>query len=258
MTRYYLASTLMSIAALACGGAPDTTESQALQTSQTISQALIASGDLRASVDLQDAASRALGADAAIDAAGQRMASASCVQVDLLGTRLSLDFGTGCTLHGTTYSGQVVVQASSSSSTLGFDLTLTAFSNSQATYDGTGSFDAGPGQTATALSLLVTEAGDSRQLDYVGHSGSDPQGQQYSGSGSIDDGGAVSSFDAQGLHHSPGDCYPDAGTLVLSTAGTPDITVTFSATTPLSGEVSLQVGRLPAQTYVLPGYGQCP
>jgi|GEM_PF-2716657 len=257
MTRNYLTSILMSIAALACG-APDSTESQALETSQTVSQALIASGDLRASVDLQDAASRALGADAALNAAGQRMASASCVQIELLGTRLSLDFGTGCTLHGTTYSGQVVVQASASSSNLGFDLTLTSFSNSQATYDGTGSFDAGPGQTATALSLLVTEAGQSRHVDYVGNSGSDPQGQQYTGSGSIDEGGAVSSFDAQGLHHSPGDCYPDAGTLVLSTVGTPDITVTFSATTPITGEVSLQVGRLPAQTYVLPGYGQCP
>lgn len=258
MKHYYLAPTVLSITALACGGTPDTAESEALQTTQTVSQALISTGELRAGVDLEDISARASGASAAVEAARQRMAAWSCLQIELLGTTLTLDFGTGCTLHGTTYSGEVMVQAASQNSTLGFDLTLTSFSNSQATYDGTASFDAGPGQTATTLDLMISQAGQSKQLDYVGQSSADAQGQSYTGSGSIDEGGVVRGFDAQGLHHSVADCYPDAGTLVLSSAGTPDITVTFSATTPTTGEVSVQVGRLPAQTYALPSYGQCP
>lgn len=258
MKRLHLAPTL-SLFALACGGTSgNASDEEAVLTAQSVSQALTASDDLRDAVEPGDPASDR-DTRAAVEAARQRLLGRTpCVQVSLLGTTLSLDFGAGCALRGQTYSGLVQVQAATTSQSLGFELGLSAFSNGSTTYDGTLTFDAGSGQTDTTLDLVVTETGQTQQFDYVGQSVGDATGRSYSGSGSVDNNGQVSGFEAQALHHTAGDCYPDAGVIIVSAPNTPDVTITFDASTPTTGLVTVQIGRLPPQSQPLPARAQCP
>ncbi len=179
----------------------------------------------------------------------------TCAEVSLASGMVSVDFGSGCQLHGHTVSGAFTVTHTRTSSASTFGVLLDGLSSQGQAVDGRVNVS-GSGAVITAnATLMVTASSMMSEHLFTGTFSPDAAGVLIEGSSSRDDGATARNLTYDAVYLSYGDCYPTAGTITVEGSGQPATTVTFSAATASSGEVSVRVGRLPAQTVVLPA---CP
>jgi hypothetical protein len=180
----------------------------------------------------------------------------SCGKVTLKGVGVTVDFGTppGCTLaSGDTISGTVNVAVSLAGGTTTMNVTLTQVVFDGVALAGTASFATTSGSTFTVKTSLTSSARtDSADLEVTGAAGS----FSISGTASVTNAGTSSAITFDGVTVTKGQCYATAGSLGIQ-QGSVTETLTFDASTPATGKVSVQVGKV-MTTLTLPSYGSCP
>ena len=179
-----------------------------------------------------------------------------CAKISLSGADVTVSFGAppGCTLaNGDIVSGTVEVALSHAGGTTTATLTLT-----QVVYDGvplagTASFATSDGSTFTVKTSLESSGkSDSADLMLKGSSGS----FSLSGTASITQGSTTTALTLTDVIVTEGECYATAGSIGVM-MGSASETLTFDATTPQTGKVAVQVGKV-MTTLTLPTYGSCP
>lgn len=200
----------------------------------------------------------AMGADgnAAIIQGNAAVALGTCGTVSLSGATVTVTFAAGgCSLpSGITATGSIALSASVASGTVTVDVSFDALAIGAYALDGTASLSTTNGTSYTVMLDLTSEgrtiSGDltlSASLAALTISG-DLTTQRA--------GGAERMVSIEGLRWNRGDCYPSAGSITIG-AGSLAQTVTFSAATASTGEVTVEFGRA-STTEVLPAYGDCP
>lgn len=249
-------SALASAALIACGGASEDpaqvdAEAEAVAAASTAA-ALTATAEVGGPVAERDRA-RTDVMDAVRDAYGRRM---SCADIALAAGVLAVDFGAGCPVHGHTVAGAFsVTYTRTGTAATSFTLMLDDLDVDGVLTDGTVQLSAASGTLAADATLLVTEGAVATEHLFAGTMTPDQTGVLLDGSASRDDGAQTRDIALDAVYVVYGDCYPSAGRISLDASGQPTTLVTFDAQTPVTGEVSVKVGRLPAQTVTLPA---CP
>jgi len=138
---------------------------------------------------------------------------------------------TGLTVGTSTFGGHVAItisgtKAMPSPPTLDVDVTYAS---------------GGKSEQLTATGLTVTTTATSIAI---------------SGDAKLTSGGTSTSLTATGLTWQTGQCLPSSGTVKMSGSTVPTSTITFLATTPMDGKVTVQIPPLPATTQKL--FTPCP
>jgi hypothetical protein len=186
--------------------------------------------------------------------AGADGGGTACGNVSLSGTTLTVDFGPlpGCKLqNGVTITGTIAVSVSKSGSNIILAVTLTgATINSQAIV-GTVNFTTGDGASFTLDGNITSNATKytMSSLKVAGSAGAITINGVFAVSGN-----ATATYTFASLTWKLGDCYPSGGSLTVKTVIT--VTITFDASTPMTGNVSVSVGSK-MTTEKLPTYGVC-
>lgn len=195
-------------------------------------------------------------ANAAAIAANTRDTLMGCGAVAVTGTSVSVSFGAppGCMLRtGVRVSGAVTATVSREGNSAVIALAFTQLVVDGHAINGSAVFRTQNGSTfAVTLSLMSGSDALTGSYTVVGASGQ----FTVSGAGSVVRGGATTSVQLEGVVYRRGDCYPSAGTMRL-TRGAIAVTVTFTAATAASGQVSVTQGRR-SYNATLPSYGSCP
>jgi len=182
-------------------------------------------------------------------------AGTKCGSVTLNGTTVTASFGPapGCTLpNGTKISGTIAVGITKAGSTITIAMTMTSAIVNGVALGGT--------------VQLATTSGSSFTLSGNFTSGTttySSTGLTLSGTtGVISVDGAftvatdtTTTYTFSALTWKLGDCYPDGGSLAIK-SGLVTMTITFDASTPTSGNVTVTVGKK-SVTEKLPTYGIC-
>jgi hypothetical protein len=180
----------------------------------------------------------------------------SCGTVTVSGTTVTVAFGPppGCTMkNGNVVSGTVDLGVSQSGATTTIALTLTDVVSDGESIDGTASFATTNGSTF-AVTTSFTSAGktDAASLTVTGASGA----YTISGTSTVTEASSTSAMTYTGVTIAEGVCYASAGSMTI-TEGAVSETITFLPTTPMTGQVDVQIGKRPFTT-TLPAYGSCP
>lgn len=248
-----LTPTLLLLTAAACGGAEDPEVNASAEavmaagSAQAVTQATEAAGPL---AERDGAAADVMGS--VQDAYGRRM---RCADVASSAGMVSVDFGAGCDVNGHTVSGAFTVGLTRTDGEAAFTLTLSDLSSGGRAVDGTVHASGGAGTLSADATLTVSEGTALTEHLFAGTAVPDAAGVTLDGTAHRDDGALARDLAFTGLYVAYGDCYPSAGQVAVDATGQPTTTITFSTATPTTGEVSVQVGRLPAQTVTLPA---CP
>ena len=170
---------------------------------------------------------------------------------------LTLDFGdsTACTgTNGMSITGSVSIALTKEGSTLTAVTTYTNMTVNGKSLDGSLTFVTTTGSGFTVSGSVVS--GDKTlTFSSLNVTGS-PSSMTVTGGVAVVQGGATTQLDFQSVTYTTGACYPNGGSVVL-TRGALEETITFSSTTPSTGEVSVEVARR-TSTRTLPAYGTCP
>lgn len=188
--------------------------------------------------------------------------SAACATVMRTDAMLSIDFGStpGCTLtNGAVVTGLVTLQVLAGDATVSVLLALDAVTVNDTQLSGSLDFSTTNATSFTVSGTLETSANGSEprtiEFNELVVSGS-PGSMSIDGDVDVSGGGSDVSLNFMDVVYAPGSCYPSAGTLVIS-RGIVTQTITFTASTPTTGVVTLMQG--PRTTMpTLPAYGTCP
>jgi len=181
---------------------------------------------------------------------------AGCGSVMVVGTTVTVSFGTGCTLmNGVHVSGSATLMVSGGmGSALTVAMSFASLTVETATLSGTASFVTSNGTTFTVTANLTSGTTTIRaNLTVVAVTGA------YTVTGTASQmvtGEAATALTFNSLHYVMGQCYPDGGSVTVM-RGLITMTYTFSAMTPTTGQVSVTQGRR-MYTMTLPPYGNCP
>jgi hypothetical protein len=198
------------------------------------------------------------------DSIAQQLQSLSCANFKLTHAAgmvtVSADFGAGCTTAKGTFAGAATATVSKQAGSLSVAFMFTNLVVNGLVLNGTCTLATSDGTTFTVDAEV---SAGSMHLTFMGTAALDAQA-----SGVTLDGSGLTegvSYTAAGVHHAFQSCYADAGTftithLTTSKSGTTftvvDI-VTFSATTPATGQVTVTVNGVSAPA-MLPAYSGCP
>ncbi|MEI8254670.1 MAG: hypothetical protein WCJ30_03270, partial [Deltaproteobacteria bacterium] len=181
-----------------------------------------------------------------------------CGAVALSGTTLTVSFSSSwCVLRG---GAQVAGSVTATVTKVG-PQTLVALAFNQVTVNGrslagTATFATADGSTFTVTADLTsgsrTISIPASGLTVVGATSA----MTLTGGLAVSDGTTSTAVTFSSLHYTLGQCYPDGGSVTLA-RGTVTETITFSARSATTGEVTVSRGR---RTFVftLPRYGSCP
>ncbi|MBI5481572.1 MAG: hypothetical protein HY906_22135 [Deltaproteobacteria bacterium] len=188
------------------------------------------------------------------DAIRQRAADGGgCVTATVSGATVTVTFGAGCSVRGSTISGQLSLTVTKIAGTITVVATFVGVEVDGKHLDGSIQLmTTGDGTYQVTFNLT---SGDTTVTGDVGLVGA-PGELTLSGTLTTAGEGRNASATLTDLHYVIGDCYPSGGTLsIASTRFTG--TITFLATTPQDGQVVIGRGRLQT-TVSLPAYGSCP
>lgn len=179
-----------------------------------------------------------------------------CGSVTVTGASVAVSFGAapGCTLaNGLVVSGGVTASVSREGSTTSVSLAFMQLVVNGHGVDGSTVFRTQNGSTFEVTATL-TSGTDSFTGTYtvVGTTGA----FTVTGTGSATRAGTTSALQLMGVAYRRGDCYPNAGTMVV-TRGAITMTVAFSTASATTGQVTVTQGRR-TYTTTLPAYGSCP
>lgn len=237
----FLTLGLSSFVGFACGGEgsadPSTTEAAALGAAEASAAWAEAAAATSPVFDVD-------GGTGFLEAATAAYASGSpCATRSVSGGTLTVDFGSGCTYRGYTVTGAVDVAASAGSGAIRADLAFRSLSAGVRTLDGTLTLGARLGSgVAIDAQLSVAESTVTTDLTLSGTAVASQTEVTVDGSASRSDGVESQSLSMSSVSVAYGDCYPSAGSVVVQTSSSPRTTVTFSAATPTTGAVTVQVG----------------
>ncbi len=179
-----------------------------------------------------------------------------CGSVTINMATVTISFGAapGCTMKsGAQASGTVAIGITKTGSTTTLMVTFTQVVVNGTDLAGTASFSTTTGSAfATTFNLTSKGATVSGTVMVTGSVGS----MSFDGTVMQTKGGTTTAATFTGVVWKKGDCYPSAGTVKIS-LGIINETVTFSATTPTTGEVQVKLGAK-TSTVKLPAYGKCP
>jgi hypothetical protein len=177
----------------------------------------------------------------------------SCVDASMNGATVTATFAAGCTVRGSTISGQLTVTVQKTGGTITVSVTfvdvevdgLPLAGSAQLLTTGDGSYQV----TYDLTSDTTHVAGD------VGLVGTTAQ-VTLTGNVTTTSGDRSGSTALDSVVYVLGDCYPSGGTIAVASERFTG-TITFLATTPQDGDVEITVGRRHT-TVSLPTYGSCP
>jgi hypothetical protein len=180
---------------------------------------------------------------------------AKCGSVTLTNTTVTASFGPapGCTLpNGTKISGTISVGITKASSTITIAMTMTTVMVNGVALDGTVQFSTTNGTTFTLSGNFTsgTTTYSSTGLTFTGSTGV----VTVDGNFSITT-DTTTTYTLAAVTWKVGDCYPNGGSLTIKT-GLIAMTLTFDATTPTTGNVTVTIGKK-SVTEKLPVYGTC-
>jgi hypothetical protein len=191
----------------------------------------------------------AIGADAQASLGG-------CGAVKVSGADVTVSFGAppGCTLpDGTVVSGTVAVAVTQSGAITTVALTLDSVVVNDKSISGTASFATSNGSMFTVKANLTSGTQtDVADLTVTGATDS----FTVSGTGTVTQSGSTTEITFNDMVVTKGECYATGGSMSI-TKGAITETITFSATTPDTGEVAITVGKRTTEM-TLPAYGSCP
>jgi hypothetical protein len=194
-------------------------------------------------------------ANAASIAAKITAALGGCGTVKVSGATVTASFGAppGCTLmSGVTVSGTVIAAVTTSGGTVTIALTLESLIAGGKALSGTASFATSNGTSFAVTTNLVS--GTTTQTASLTVTGSSTA-FVINGTASSIEGGVTTMFTFKSVVWQPGQCYPQAGSLEVAKGAT-TLTMTFSASTPSTGEVEVTAGKR-SYPLTLPAYGSC-
>ena len=182
-------------------------------------------------------------------------AGAKCGSVTLSGTTVTASFGPapGCTLpNNTKISGTIAVGITKSASMITIAMTMTSAIVNGLALDGTVQLATTNGTTFTLSGNFTsgTTTYSSSGLTFSGTTGVISVDGTFGITTS-----ATTTYTFSALTWKIGDCYPDGGSLAIK-SGLVTMTITFDASTPTSGNVTVTVGKK-SVTEKLPTYGIC-
>lgn len=180
----------------------------------------------------------------------------TCGMVSLTNTTVAVSFGAapGCSLvNGVTASGSLSASVSKTGTTITIALAFTSLVVNGKSLDGTASFATSNGTTFNVTAMLTSGSDTlNANVTVTGATGSFAMNGTASGSR----GGSNTAATFSNVTYRSGDCYPNGGSMAI-TRGPVSMTVTFSAATANSGQVTVTQGRR-TSTATLPAYGSCP
>jgi hypothetical protein len=180
----------------------------------------------------------------------------SCGKVTVSGATVTASFGPppGCTLmNGPTVSGTVVLALSKSGGTTTVAVNLTSVVVDGKALSGTAQFATSNGSTfALTTALTSGTQTDTANLTVAGSATE----LTLSGTAKEVNGGLTTSFTFANVTHVDGECYATMGTMTIGEGPIAE-TITFNASTPATGMVTVQTGKH-SSTELLPAYGSCP
>ena len=145
---------------------------------------------------------------------------------------------------------------SASVNSLGFTINFTDLTVNGKNLSGTIVITAMEGSISWMVDIAYSADTDNVMLTFDGQIANDENGYTLNGRGTFESAVLSADFTLENLHKSNlSQCYGDAGSVLLETKDLPDITVTLNEQTPVTGEVSVQIGSLPATTEALPACG---
>jgi hypothetical protein len=180
----------------------------------------------------------------------------TCGKVTVSGATVTVNFGPppGCTLmNGPTVSGTVVLALSKSGGTTTIAATLTSVVVDGKPLSGTAQFATSNGSTfALTTALTSGTQTDTANLAVTGSANE----LTLSGTAKEVNGGLTTSLTFTNVTHVDGECYATSGTMTIGEGPIAE-TITFNASTPATGMVTVQTGKH-TSTELLPAYGSCP
>jgi hypothetical protein len=176
-----------------------------------------------------------------------------CVTATLSGATVAVTFGTGCSVRGSTLSGQLSLTVTKTGGTLTVSATFVGVEVDGKALDGSLQLmTTGDGTYQVTYNLTSGTTTVTGDVGLVGTPGEVTLSGTLTTAGS----GRSASATLAGLHYVIGDCSPSGGTATIASARFAG-TITFLATTPQDGQVEVGRGRLQT-TMALPAYGRCP
>lgn len=221
-----------------------------------------ATTDLQAGFELDDYVDGYSGGGALLDFVQTRaQRRARCAEITRGDDGLTVDFGDGCEAprSGRIVQGSIRVDGERVVDDAGLitrdvEVEVVGFgSETTATGSWTVHVERTRGEGGSREKSLSVQLSDGRALDWTGAA-------EFA-DGTARFGGDATHVSAEGVTTRVGydafswtfqECWPSAGTATLDRDGQPTVTVTFDEDTPETGEVTVQVGRLPPTTQALP------
>ena len=191
------------------------------------------------------------------DPAAPTGADAGCAQVSLAGGRLTVDYGTGCSVNGKNLAGAYSIYLMWMQG-FGVGIDFASFSVDGRTQNGTMQVGLGRGRVETHIDLDIEQNQELEEVELDGTLLASQTDLNLDGSGRYANSVNEASFVAAGIHATVGACYPDAGSITINLLGYPEAVVTFDANTPSTGMVTVTVAGVFTTQQPLPAYGNCP
>jgi hypothetical protein len=180
----------------------------------------------------------------------------ACGTVALNNTTVTVSFGAapGCTLvNGVTASGSLSASVAKVATTITVALTFTNLVINGKPLDGTAVFATNNGTTFNTMVRLASGS-DALEASVIVTGASGSFTMSGTASGTRGSNSTAARFTT--VRYRAGDCYPNGGSMAI-TRGPVSLTVTFTAATANSGQVTITQGRR-TSTATLPAYGSCP
>jgi hypothetical protein len=187
--------------------------------------------------------------------------------ISLSGTTVTVAFGSNCTVPNLgAITGSVTAAVSKpAAGNVQVVFTFNTVTVSSRTLTGTFTVSTSNGTTFTGSCSLTSGATKLVMPSLTLTLDAGGKGVTLGGSGTVTSSSATTAVTFNAVHHLFGACYADGGSITLAKTtvtklGKPTTvneTVTFTSTTPTTGQASIQIGTAPATTTKLPAYGTC-
>lgn len=187
--------------------------------------------------------------------------------IQLSGATVTANFGASCTVGTQVLSGTVSASVTAPAQQVQVLFTFTSFSLNGISLSGTLTALTSNG-TSFTLNSNLTEGSDTLQLNAATITlDSGGGGFALNGAATLTttSPATTQALTFSSVHHGSGACYPDSGSIQISKNATTrnkksvlvTETVTFSSSTPTTGQVTLQLSGSPASMTTLPAHGSC-
>lgn len=234
-------------------GSPLSMSAAATDSSASLTLGLGNSGEL--GIPLDSLGGSVLSSSTLTDILAALQTAFSCANLTLGAASVSVDFGSGCTINGTTFSGSAIATASLNDGSISVTFSFTNLSANGFTLNGTAAFTLQQGSLAVQLDFDSTQSTNTTSLEFTGTVLDDETGFTVNGSGEFSNASVSGEFTISDLHIvQDGSCYPNSGTVVIELDNAPAITVTFSESSVTAGEVTVQIGSV-SSVETLPACG---